>query len=88
MQEQGSAPRVVVVGGGAAGLSFACHAAERGHLVTLFEAAQELGGQLNLAKRVPGKEEFFETLRYFGRRLARAGVTLRLGERATAAALS
>jgi 2,4-dienoyl-CoA reductase (NADPH2) len=80
--------RIAVVGGGAAGLSFACHAAERGHVVTLFEAAQELGGQLNLAKRVPGKEEFFETLRYFGRRLATAGVTLRLGERATMASLS
>jgi 2,4-dienoyl-CoA reductase (NADPH2) len=79
--------RVAVVGGGAAGLSFACHAAERGHVVTLFEAAPELGGQLNLAKRVPGKEEFFETLRYFGRRLATAGVTVRLGERATAEAL-
>ncbi|WLT30830.1 NADPH-dependent 2,4-dienoyl-CoA reductase [Geothrix sp. PMB-07] len=75
--------RLAVVGGGAAGLSFACHAAERGHVVTLFEAASELGGQLNLAKRVPGKEEFFETLRYFGRRLATAGVTLRLGEQAT-----
>ena len=79
--------RIAVVGGGAAGLSFACHAAERGHVVTLFEAAQELGGQLNLAKRVPGKEEFFETLRYFGRRLATAGVTVRLGERATAETL-
>ncbi len=80
--------RLAVVGGGAAGLSFACHAAERGHVVTLFEAAPELGGQLNLAKRVPGKEEFFETLRYFGRRLATAGVTLRLGERATAEGLA
>jgi 2,4-dienoyl-CoA reductase (NADPH2) len=79
--------RLAVVGGGAAGLSFACHAAERGHVVTLFEAAQELGGQLNLAKRVPGKEEFCETLRYFGRRLATAGVTVRLGERATLEAL-
>ncbi|MBK9798118.1 MAG: NADPH-dependent 2,4-dienoyl-CoA reductase [Holophagaceae bacterium] len=79
--------RLAVVGGGAAGLSFACHAAERGHMVTLFEEAQELGGQLNLAKRVPGKEEFFETLRYFGRRLATAGVVLRLGERATVEAL-
>ncbi len=80
--------RIAVVGGGAAGLSFACHAAERGHVVTLFEAAQELGGQLNLAKRVPGKEEFFETLRYFGRRLATAGVTVRLGERATVEVLA
>jgi len=80
--------RLAVVGGGAAGLSFACHAAERGHVVSLFEAAPELGGQLNLAKRVPGKEEFFETLRYFGRRLATAGVTLRLGERATPEALA
>ena len=80
--------RIAVVGGGAAGLSCACHAAERGHVVTLFEAAQELGGQLNLAKRVPGKEEFFETLRYFGRRLATAGVTVRLGARATVEALA
>ncbi|MDP1830952.1 MAG: NADPH-dependent 2,4-dienoyl-CoA reductase [Geothrix sp.] len=80
--------RLAVVGGGAAGLSFACHAAERGHMVTLFEASGELGGQLNLAKRVPGKEEFFETLRYFGRRLATAGVTVRLGERATVESLA
>jgi len=79
--------RLAVVGAGAAGMSFACHAAERGHLVTLFEAAPELGGQLNIAKRVPGKEEFYETLRYFGRRLALTGVTVRLGERATAGSL-
>ncbi len=76
--------RIAVVGGGAAGMAFASHAAERGHHVTLFEAATELGGQLNLAKRVPGKEEFYETLRYFGRRLHQGGVEVRLGARATA----
>jgi 2,4-dienoyl-CoA reductase (NADPH2) len=77
------AKKIAVVGGGAAGMSCAAFAAERGHQVTLFEASQELGGQLNIAKQVPGKEEFFETLRYFGRRLALAGVDVRLGHRAT-----
>jgi len=73
---------LAVVGGGAAGMAFSCYAAERGHRVTLFEAAPELGGQLNLARQVPGKEEFSELLRYFSTRLERLGVALRLGVRA------
>ncbi|MFD5875948.1 FAD-dependent oxidoreductase [Streptomyces sp. NPDC060322] len=79
--------RVAVVGAGPAGLACAVTASERGHAVTLFDAADEIGGQLNVARRVPGKEEFDETLRYFRTRLAEEGVELRLGTRATAAAL-
>ncbi|MGC4001402.1 MAG: NADPH-dependent 2,4-dienoyl-CoA reductase [Anaeromyxobacter sp.] len=80
--------RLAVVGGGAAGMSFAAHAAERGHRVTLFEAADELGGQLRIARRVPGKEEFEELLRYFRVRLEKAGVEQRLGVRAGEAELA
>ncbi|MFJ8980647.1 FAD-dependent oxidoreductase [Streptomyces sp. NPDC102282] len=79
--------RVAVVGAGPAGLACAVTASERGHAVTLFDAADEIGGQLNVARRVPGKEEFDETLRYFRTRLAEEGVEFRLGTRATAAAL-
>ncbi|MFD9293151.1 FAD-dependent oxidoreductase [Streptomyces sp. NPDC060030] len=71
--------RVAVVGAGPAGLACAVTASERGHAVTLFDAADEIGGQLNVARRVPGKEEFDETLRYFRTRLAEEGVELRLG---------
>jgi len=71
--------RIAVVGAGPAGLACATVAAQRGHAVTLFDAAAEIGGQFNLAKRIPGKEEFHETLRYFGERLAETGVALRLG---------
>ena len=79
--------RIAVVGAGPAGLAYATVAAERGHRVTLFDAAREIGGQFNLAKRIPGKEEFHETLRYFRRRLEVTGVELRLDTRADATML-
>ncbi|MGH8041230.1 MAG: FAD-dependent oxidoreductase, partial [Rudaea sp.] len=75
--------RYAVVGSGPAGLACATTLAERGHAVTLFEAAAQIGGQFNMAKRIPGKEEFAETLRYFGHRIADTGVDLRLNTVAT-----
>ncbi|MEV7290331.1 NADPH-dependent 2,4-dienoyl-CoA reductase [Streptomyces microflavus] len=79
--------RVAVVGAGPAGLACSVTAAERGHSVTLFDTADEIGGQLNVARRVPGKEEFNETLRYFRTRLAELDVELRLSTRADAGTL-
>jgi 2,4-dienoyl-CoA reductase (NADPH2) len=73
--------RFAVVGAGPAGLACATTLAERGHAVDLFEAASEIGGQFNMAKRIPGKEEFDETLRYFRRRIEVTGVHLALGRR-------
>jgi 2,4-dienoyl-CoA reductase (NADPH2) len=74
-----SAKSVAVVGAGPAGMAAAATLAERGHKVTLFDARAEIGGQFNLARRIPGKEVFGETLRYFRYRLPRLGVTVKLG---------
>jgi 2,4-dienoyl-CoA reductase (NADPH2) len=76
-----SAKNIAVIGGGMAGMACATYSARRGHNVTLFEGATELGGQFNLAKNVPGKEEFNETLRYFTKQLDLFGVDVRLGSR-------
>ncbi|MEP7096362.1 MAG: NADPH-dependent 2,4-dienoyl-CoA reductase [Dokdonella sp.] len=75
--------RIAVIGSGPAGLACSTTLAERGHAVTLFEQADQIGGQFNMAKRIPGKEEFAETLRYFGRRIEQLGVNLRLATCAT-----
>jgi len=80
--------RVAVVGAGPAGLACATTLAERGHAVDLFESAGEIGGQFNMAKRIPGKEEFDETLRYFRRRIEITGVRLALGRRVMAEELA
>jgi len=79
--------QIAVIGAGPAGLEAATRLAERGHTVTLYDSAREIGGQFNLAKRIPGKEEFLETLRYYSDKLARTGVTLKLGQTVDAAAL-
>ncbi|MER5640189.1 NADPH-dependent 2,4-dienoyl-CoA reductase [Kitasatospora sp. NPDC002227] len=80
--------RVAVIGAGPAGLACAVTAAERGHSVTLFDAAEEVGGQLNIARKVPGKQEFDETLRYYRYQLEALKVELRLGATVTAAVLA
>lgn len=68
-KEVNTAKNIAVIGAGPAGLSFATYAADRGHHVTLFEASHQIGGQFNIAKTIPGKEEFYETLRYFKRKI-------------------
>ncbi|WP_281981536.1 NADPH-dependent 2,4-dienoyl-CoA reductase [Thalassorhabdomicrobium marinisediminis] len=83
-----SSKSVAIVGAGPAGLASALTAAERGMSVTLFDRAEELGGQLNMAKQIPGKEEFRGLVDYYRDAVAAAGITLRLGQEATAADLS
>jgi 2,4-dienoyl-CoA reductase (NADPH2) len=80
--------KLAVVGAGPAGLAFATEAAARGHQVTLFDAGAQIGGQFNVAKKIPGKEEFYETLRYFGRRLQVTGVKLVLEHQVVASDLA
>ncbi|MDP1691145.1 MAG: NADPH-dependent 2,4-dienoyl-CoA reductase [Burkholderiaceae bacterium] len=88
MPAVGQKRRIAVVGAGAAGLACAVTAAERGHSVSLYEAAAEIGGQLNLARAVPGKQEFDELVRYFDARLMQEGVELHLATRPSAAELA
>ena len=73
--------KLAVIGAGPAGLAFATTAARRGHAVTLFDSSSQIGGQFNIAKRIPGKGEFNESLRYFARQIELTGVELRLGQR-------
>ncbi|MEW2500320.1 NADPH-dependent 2,4-dienoyl-CoA reductase [Amycolatopsis sp. NPDC047767] len=82
------AKHVAVVGAGPAGLAAATALGERGHRVELFEAADEIGGQFGIARRIPGKEEFAETIRYYARRLEVTGVKVHLSRRASAADLT
>lgn len=81
------AKRIAVVGAGPAGLAYATVAAQRGHAVTMFEASSEIGGQFNLAKTIPGKEEFYETIRYYNRMIEVHDIDLRLNVKADTAML-
>ena len=86
-RKSAQAKKIAVVGAGPAGLSAATVAARCGHAVTLFEASGHIGGQFKLAMKIPGKEEFAETLRYYARQLELTGVTLKLNTRVTRAEL-
>jgi len=79
--------KLAVIGAGPAGLAYADVAAQRGHDVTLYDAASEIGGQFNLAKKIPGKEEFYETLRYFAKMIDKHSIDLHLNTRVSAGML-
>jgi 2,4-dienoyl-CoA reductase (NADPH2) len=79
-----SVKQIAVVGAGPAGLAFSTEAAKKGHKVTLFEAGSEIGGQFNMAKTIPGKEEFYETIRYFNKQLELTGVDVKLNTKVDA----
>ena len=81
VEQAGTKRKIAVVGAGPAGMAAATQLAERGHLVTLFDGASEIGGQFNLARKIPGKEEFAETLRYFRTRLRELKVDVQLQRR-------
>ena len=83
-----TAKKIAVIGAGPAGLAFATTAAKRGHTVTLFDSSDEIGGQFNIAKQIPGKEEFYETIRYFSKQIELTGVQLKLGTRVSAETLN
>ncbi len=82
------AKNIAVIGAGPAGLAFSVYASQRGHKVTLFDRANEIGGQFNVAKQIPGKEEFYETLRYFKNQLAHCQVNIQLNSEKTAEQLA
>lgn len=88
IQPTNKVKHIAVVGAGPAGLAAATTAAQRGHKVTLFESSNEIGGQFNIAKQIPGKEEFYETVRYFQRQLELKNVEVKLNTRVTAADLN
>ncbi len=87
--ETASTPKsIAVVGAGPAGLAFACYAAERGHKIDIFDSRSEIGGQFNYAKQIPGKEEFYETLRYYAKQIEVLGINLHLNELVTVKTLA
>ncbi|WP_220718005.1 oxidoreductase [Agarivorans litoreus] len=77
-EKSSSSKTIAVVGAGPAGLAFSCYAAERGHTVTIYDQGSQIGGQFNYAKQIPGKEEFYETLRYFANRIKQLNIKVEL----------